>query len=89
MLYINENITRRPLNKHPRFPDLEFMVFEPHQKKRKWLFLGIYKPQCQNDTEFLNRINSILDQYLITYETIILIGDFNSSVENTHLEATL
>ena len=64
-------------------------VFELHQSKRKWLFLGIYKPPCQNDTEFLNRINSILDHYLTTYENIILIGDFNLCVENTHLEATL
>ena len=51
--------------------------------------IGIYKPPCQNDIEFLNRINSILDHYLTTYENIILIGDFNLCVENTHLEATL
>ena len=51
--------------------------------------IGIYKPPCQNDIEFLNRINSILDHYLTTYENIILIGDFNLCVENIHLEATL
>ena len=43
----------------------------------------------QNDIEFLNRINSILDHYLTTYENIILIGDFNLCVGNTYLEATL
>ena len=61
MLYINENIPCRPLNEHPKFPDLKLIVFELHQSKRKWLFVCIYKPPCQNDTEFLNHINSILD----------------------------
>ena len=88
MLYINENIPCRPLNEHPKFPDLELIVFELHQSKRKWVFLGIYKPPCQNDIEFLNRKNSILDHYLTTYENIILIGDLNLCVENTHLEAS-
>ena len=79
-----KNIPWRPLNEHPKFPDLELIVFELHQSKRKWLFLGIYKPPCQDDIEFLNWIDSVLDQYLTIYENIILIGDFN-----THLEATL
>ena len=35
MLYINENIPCRPLNEHPKFPDLELKVFELHQSKRK------------------------------------------------------
>ena len=51
--------------------------------------IGIYKPPCQNGIEFLNRINSILDHYLTTYENIILIGDFSLCVENIHLEVTL
>ena len=66
MLYINEIIPCRPLNEHPTFPDLELIVFELHQSKRKWLFLGTYKPPRQNDIEFLNRIKSILVHYLTT-----------------------
>ena len=41
MLYINENIPCRPLNEHPKFTDLKLIVFELHQSKQKWLFLGI------------------------------------------------
>ena len=84
MLYINENNPCKPLNEHPKFPDLELIVFELHRSKRKWLFLGIYKPPSQNEIEFLHQINSILDHYLTTYENIILIGDFNLCVENKH-----
>ena len=53
MLCINENIPCRTLNEHLRFPDLELIIFEFHQSKHIWLFLGIYKPPCQDDIEFL------------------------------------
>ena len=69
------------------FSDLELLVFELHQSKRKWLLLGIYKPPSQNVIEFLNRISLIIDYYLQTYENILAIGDFNLSVDNSHLEA--
>ena len=89
MLYTNGNICCRPLNEHPKFPNLELIIFELHQSKRKWLFLGMYKSPCKNDSEFLNRIISILTHFLTTFENVIQIGDFNSCVENIHLGATL
>ena len=69
------------------FSDLELMAFELYQSKRKWLLLGIYKPPSQNVIEFLNRIALIIDYYLQTDENILAIGDFNLSVDNSHLEA--
>ena len=53
-LYINENIPCRSLNKHPKFPNTKLIAFELHQSKGSRLVLDIYKPPCQNDTEFLN-----------------------------------
>ena len=87
ILYINENIPCKPLTDHPVFSDLELMAFEPHQSKRKWLLLGIYKPYSQNDIDFLNRISSIIAYYLQTYENILAIVDFNLSFDDSHLEA--
>ena len=69
------------------FSDLELMAFELHQSKRKWLLLGIYKPYSQSIFEFLKRISLIIDYYLQTSENILAIGDFNFSVDNSHLEA--
>ena len=71
------------------FSDLELMAFELHQSKRKWLFLGIYKPPSQNDIEFLRRTSLILDYYLPMYENFVVIVDFNLPVENSHLEAII
>ena len=85
ILYINESIPCKPLSNHSMFSDLELMAFELHQSKRKWLFLGIYKSPSQNDIEFLRIISLILDYYLPTYENFVVIGEFNLSVENSHL----
>ena len=85
ILYVNENIPSKPLTDYPVFSDLELMAFELHQSKRKWVILGIYKPPSQNDSEFLNRISLIMDYYLRRYENILAIGDFNLSVEKSHL----
>ena len=52
ILYINENIPCKTLTDHPVFSDLELMLFELHQSKRKCLLLGIYKLPFQNDVEF-------------------------------------
>ena len=68
------------------FSDIELMAFELHQSKRKWL-LGIYKSPSQSNIKFLRRISLILDYYLPTYENVVVIGHFNSPVENSYLEA--
>ena len=71
------------------FSDLELMAFELRQSKRKWLFLGIYKPPPQNDIELLRRMSLILNYYLPTYENFKVIGDFHLPVGNSHLEAII
>ena len=55
-LYINENIPCKPLNNHPTFSNLELIAIEIHQNKRRWLFIGIYKPPSQNDDEYTKRL---------------------------------
>ena len=47
-------------NGHPTFPNLELIAIEIHQNKRRWLFIGIYKPPCQSDNEFTNRLSLII-----------------------------
>ena len=63
------------------------MAFEPHQRKRKWLLLGIYKLPSQNDIEFLNRTSSIIGYYLRIYENILAMVESKLSFDKSHLEA--
>ena len=82
ILYINEKIPCRALNDRPTFPNLELIAIEIRQNKRRWLFIGIYKLPSQSDKEFTNRLSSIIDYYSPIYENLILITDFNLSIEN-------
>ena len=65
------------------------IAIEIHQNKSSWLFIGIYKPPSQSDKEFTNRLSSIIDYYSPKYENLILIGDFNLSIENQYLDALI
>ena len=90
ILYINENIPCKPLIDHPTFSNLELIAIEIHQNKRRWLFIGIYKPPTsQSDNEFTNRLSLIIDYYLPKHENLILSGDFNLPTENQHLDALI
>ena len=74
------------LNNYPTFPNLELIAIEIHQNKRRWLSIGIYKLPSQSDNEFTNRLNLIIDYYSPKYENLVLIGYFNLSTENNHLD---
>ena len=52
-------------------------------------FYRYIKPPSQSDNEFTNRLSLIVDYYLPKYENLILIGDFNLSTENQHLDALM
>ena len=49
----------------------------------------MYKPPSQSDREFANRLSSIIDYYSPKYENLILIADFNLSIENQPLDALI
>ena len=61
------------------FINLELIAIEIHQNKRRWPFIGIYKL----------RLSLIINYYLPKYEKLILIGDFNLSTENQHLDSLI
>ena len=68
---------------------MELIAIEIHQNKRRWLFIGIYKPLSQSGKEFTNRLDSVIDYYSPKYENLILIGEFNLSTENQYLDALI
>ena len=89
VLLCYDNIPCRPLSNRPIFSDLELMAIEIHQNKRRWLFLGIYKPPPQSDNECKNKLTLVIYHYLPNYENLILTGDFNLSTENRQLDAVI
>ena len=89
MLYINEEIPCKLLNSHCVGPGIEIIALEFHQLKRKWLFLGCYKPPNFKDLEFTDIVAKLIDSYSQNYENVLIIGDLNMVTENTHLNNLL
>ena len=89
IIYVHEGISCKPW-KIPLFDlKIEIISSEFHQIKRKWLFVGTYKPPVVNDLEFTNELIKILNYFSSKYENLIITGDLNMSTENVHLNPLL
>ena len=51
----------------------------------KWLLGEGYNPHKDGIASFLNYLSKRIDKYLAKYENILIVGDFNSEVNETHM----
>ena len=86
LLYVNDKMPSKFLDKHSISTGIELIAVEFHQNKRQWLSLCVYKPPNQNDSVFMEAISAITNEYSAQYEHIVIFGDFNMSVENSHFQ---
>ena len=89
LLYVHEGIPCKPLKMLLFDLKIEIIGLEFHQMKRKWLFVGMYKPPVVNVLEFTNELIKILHYFSRKYENLIIIGDLNMSIENVQLNTLL
>ena len=84
MVFVCEDITAIFLS----FEDkpIEALFIELNFRKKKWLLSCSYNPNKNNISNHLQRLRNSLDLYSAKYENIILIGDFNVSPEDSHME---
>ena len=82
MIYVRNDIPCRELKSHNVTDNFEGIVLEINLRKGKWLLFGGYNPHNENITHFLTHVSLIVDHYLTTYENYLLIGDFNSKIED-------
>ena len=92
IIYVREGIPNRMLTKH-NFPDnIEGFFIELNFRKCKWLSGRMYHPPSQPDQYFFNTSDKALYIYIYiysNYENVLLIGDFNAQIEETHLDTFL
>ena len=81
LLYINEKIPCKVLNQQTASSSREIIAMYFFEAKYKWLLLGIYKPPKEDNSEFLETMNILLNDYTKTYENIITLRDFNITVK--------
>ena len=86
LCYVNENIPCKMVSVEGVPDDCEIILIEFSIKTRKWLCFGLYKPPSQNDKYFLDNLSLIVNKLTCQCENIILMGDFNLTVENKKLE---
>jgi len=81
LLYVREDIPSKLLKKHNIHPEFEGFFIELNFKKNKWICACGYNPTKENISSFLNHMSKGLDAYLGDYDNIVVIGDFNSEVQ--------
>ena len=80
IIYIREDIPCKEL-KTPKLPkDIEGIFIELNLRKTKWLLMGAYNPQKGLISYFLHHVGIELDKFIGNYDNILLLGDFNSTM---------
>ena len=62
-------------------PEFEGIFFEINLRKCKWLVLGGYNNYKANIDTFLAYIGPVLDQQMYKFDNFLLLGGFNSEVD--------
>ena len=60
---------------------MEGIFLELNLKKSKWLLFGGYNPSKDNINSFVKRVGPILDHYMPKFDNFVLLGDFNSEMQ--------
>ena len=59
--------------------DIQLIPIELNLQNRKWLYICIYRTPLLNLNYFLEHLSYIIDFYLLTYENLVIMGDFNAT----------
>ena len=85
MFYVNEDIPWKSLT--TKIDNLTESTFlEVNVQSSKWLFVSSYKPASENEEFFISNLCKTIDEFATKYDNILLMGDFNLTIENKHLE---
>ena len=78
--YMREDIPSKSLEISPISNGIESIFIEINLRNRKWLLGGTYIPHKNLAPLHLDKIGNTLDCYLIIYDNILLMGDYNCVV---------
>ena len=66
--------------------DCEATLMQLSIESQKWLCIGLYKPSSQSEKYFPDNLSLALSKISSEYKHVMLVGDFNLTVENKNLE---
>ena len=80
LFFIRNDLPHKELELHNLPNNIDSIFLEITLRKNKWLIIGGYNPHKDNISYFLNSIGKELDKFLPSYENILILGDFNSTM---------
>ena len=88
MSYVNENLPCKSLT--TEIDNLTETIFlEINIQSFKRVFVGCYKSPSQNEEFFISNLSKNINAFSTKYDNILLMGDFNLTIENKHLKELL
>ena len=66
--------------------DVEGLLLELKLRDKKWILFAGYNPKKEIIAYFLDNIGLSLDTLMENYDNLILIGDFNSEMEEEYMK---
>ena len=86
LFFLRDDLTCREITSHKLPDNVECIFLEITIRKIKWLIMGGYNPHKETISHFLNHVSKELDKFLPSYENIILLGDFNSTMSEKEMQ---
>ena len=85
MVFVREDISSKLISDETLC--IEGMFIELNFRKKKWLLCCSYNPNKNTISDHLEILRRNLDLYSAQYENLIMIGDFNSDVNQSCMKA--
>ena len=82
LFYINQDLNCKVLTNYPMRQDFEILALELKLSKTNRLIISTYKPPSLSDVTFTSEIKNILTFYRSTHDNILLMVDFNMTLDN-------
>ena len=86
LIYVRDVIPCKELKLKNIPDDIECIFIEIKLRNQTWILMGGYNPEKSSITYFLTHVSREFDKVLGNYDHMLLLGDFNCSVEERNLK---
>ena len=83
LLYVRDDIACKEIKVNTLPNDIECLLIEVKLRKKKYILVAGYCPHKEMAPYFLYHVGKALDKILGDYDNILMIGDFNSTQEES------
>ena len=84
MLFVREDIPAKLI--FTEISPIEGFYVEINLRKQKWLICCSYNLNKYNISKHIKELSKIIDLFSSVYENVLLMGDFNTGLDNTVLK---